>query len=94
MRISKELSAINDRNPLQGNGNQSCFSEADHIKFSGVKVTNLVFFLNFNLGVLHSHALIGFDFQVVTPTNNVLVEDLTLTVDSGSNLLITGSCCF
>lgn len=28
--------------------------------------------------------------KVVTPTGNVLVEDLTLKVDSGSNLLITG----
>lgn len=28
--------------------------------------------------------------KVVTPTGNVLVEDLTLTVESGSNLLITG----
>nr|CAN75977.1 hypothetical protein VITISV_025957 [Vitis vinifera] len=28
--------------------------------------------------------------KVVTPTNNVLVEDLTLRVESGSNLLITG----
>ncbi|XP_039156220.1 ABC transporter D family member 1-like [Eucalyptus grandis] len=28
--------------------------------------------------------------KVVTPTQNVLVEDLTLTVESGSNLLITG----
>ncbi|KAK4791470.1 hypothetical protein SAY86_031883 [Trapa natans] len=64
MRISKELSTINDRSILRGNVNQCCFSEADHIKFSGVKV--------------------------VTPTGNVLVEDLTLTVESGSNLLITG----
>lgn len=31
------------------------------------------------------------DFQVVTPTNNVLVEDLTLRVEVGSNLLITGT---
>lgn len=30
-------------------------------------------------------------FQVVTPTGNVLVEDLTLKVESGSNLLITGN---
>lgn len=29
--------------------------------------------------------------QVVTPTGNVLVNDLTLKVESGSNLLITGS---
>ena len=29
-------------------------------------------------------------FQVVTPSGNVLVQDLTLKVDSGSNLLITG----
>lgn len=28
--------------------------------------------------------------QVVTPTGNVLVEHLTLRVESGSNLLITG----
>ncbi|XP_043708292.1 ABC transporter D family member 1-like [Telopea speciosissima] len=28
--------------------------------------------------------------KVVTPTNNVLVEDLTLRVESGTNLLITG----
>ncbi|XP_073155742.1 ABC transporter D family member 1 isoform X2 [Henckelia pumila] len=30
------------------------------------------------------------DVQVVTPTGNVLVEHLTLRVESGSNLLITG----
>ncbi|XP_058185116.1 ABC transporter D family member 1 [Rhododendron vialii] len=30
------------------------------------------------------------DVKVVTPTGNVLVEDLTLKVESGSNLLITG----
>lgn len=30
-------------------------------------------------------------FQVVTPTGNVLVDDLTLKVESGSNLLITGN---
>ncbi|XLR65799.1 hypothetical protein S83_016471 [Arachis hypogaea] len=29
--------------------------------------------------------------KVVTPTGNVLVDDLTLRVESGSNLLITGS---
>lgn len=29
--------------------------------------------------------------QVVTPTGNVLVDDLTLRVEPGSNLLITGS---
>lgn len=28
--------------------------------------------------------------QVVTPSNNVLVKDLTLKVEPGSNLLITG----
>jgi ABC-type uncharacterized transport system fused permease/ATPase subunit len=28
--------------------------------------------------------------QVVTPTGNILVEDLTLKVEQGSNLLITG----
>lgn len=33
-------------------------------------------------------------FQVVTPTGNVLVEDLTLRVESGSNLLITGKFCW
>lgn len=33
-------------------------------------------------------------FQVVTPTGNVLVEDLTLRVESGSNLLITGRFCW
>ncbi|EPS69391.1 hypothetical protein M569_05375, partial [Genlisea aurea] len=34
---------------------------------------------------------IGFDdVKVVTPTGNVLVKDLTLKVESGSNLLITG----
>uniref|UniRef100_A0A1D1Z638 ABC transporter D family member 1 n=2 Tax=Anthurium amnicola TaxID=1678845 RepID=A0A1D1Z638_9ARAE len=30
------------------------------------------------------------DVKVVTPTGNVLVDDLTLKVESGSNLLITG----
>jgi ABC-type uncharacterized transport system fused permease/ATPase subunit len=30
------------------------------------------------------------DVKVVTPTGNVLVEDLTLRVEQGSNLLITG----
>ncbi|KAL2923533.1 ABC transporter D family member 1 [Bienertia sinuspersici] len=30
------------------------------------------------------------DVKVVTPSNNVLVEDLTLKVEPGSNLLITG----
>ncbi|GKD87461.1 hypothetical protein Tco_1358615 [Tanacetum coccineum] len=29
--------------------------------------------------------------KVVTPSGNVLVEDLTLKVESGSNLLITGA---
>ncbi|XP_027334741.1 ABC transporter D family member 1-like isoform X1 [Abrus precatorius] len=34
---------------------------------------------------------IGFyDVKVVTPTGNILVDDLTLRVESGSNLLITG----
>jgi ABC-type uncharacterized transport system fused permease/ATPase subunit len=28
--------------------------------------------------------------QVVTPTGNILVENLTLKVEQGSNLLITG----
>ncbi|PKI61174.1 hypothetical protein CRG98_018405 [Punica granatum] len=64
MLISRELSAVNDRNSLRGSGNKNCFTEANHIEFSGVKV--------------------------VTPTGNVLVEDLTLRVKSGSNLLITG----
>lgn len=29
--------------------------------------------------------------QVVTPAGNVLVDDLTLRVETGSNLLITGN---
>jgi len=29
--------------------------------------------------------------QVVTPSGNVLVDDLTLRLESGSNLLITGN---
>lgn len=61
--VSRELSA-DDKSSLQRNGNRNCFSEANHIEFSGVKV--------------------------VTPTGNVLVEDLTLRVEPGSNLLITG----
>jgi hypothetical protein len=32
----------------------------------------------------------NFSLQVVTPTGNTLVEDLTLKVEPGSNLLITG----
>lgn len=36
--------------------------------------------------------ILSFDvFQVVTPTGNVLVNDLSLQVASGSNLLITGN---
>ncbi|XP_030527544.2 ABC transporter D family member 1 isoform X2 [Rhodamnia argentea] len=64
MVISRELSAATEKYSSRGNGNQSCFSEANFIEFSGVKV--------------------------VTPTGNVLVKDLTLRVESGSNLLITG----
>lgn len=30
-------------------------------------------------------------YQVVTPTGNVLVDDLSLKVEPGSNLLITGN---
>ena len=29
--------------------------------------------------------------QVVTPSGNILVDDLTLRLESGSNLLITGN---
>ncbi|GAB4851631.1 ATP-binding cassette sub- D member 1 [Ancistrocladus abbreviatus] len=61
--VSRELS-VRDNSFLQRNGSRNCFSEANYIKFSGVKV--------------------------VTPTNNVLVEDLTLEIEPGSNLLITG----
>lgn len=45
----------------------------------------IVYFFS-SLQDLNAHLM----FQVVTPTGNVLVEDLTLRVESGSNLLITG----
>ncbi|RXI04976.1 hypothetical protein DVH24_006233 [Malus domestica] len=60
LAISKELSVANSKS----SGTRNCFSEADYIEFSGVKV--------------------------VTPTGNVLVDNLSLRVESGSNLLITG----
>ncbi|KMT09515.1 hypothetical protein BVRB_6g129810 [Beta vulgaris subsp. vulgaris] len=61
--VSREL-GFRDSSSSQRNGSRNCFTEANYIEFSDVKV--------------------------VTPSNNVLVEDLTLKVDAGSNLLITG----
>ncbi|KAL0908268.1 hypothetical protein M5K25_022756 [Dendrobium thyrsiflorum] len=65
MVVSRELATARDASSMRNNNaSTNCFSEADYIEFSGVKV--------------------------VTPPGNVLVDDLTLRVDSGSNLLITG----
>ncbi|KAI0494410.1 hypothetical protein KFK09_024544 [Dendrobium nobile] len=64
MVVSRELATARDASSMRNNASTNCFSEADFIEFSGVKV--------------------------VTPPGNVLVDDLTLRVDSGSNLLITG----
>lgn len=38
--VSRELSA-DDKSSLQRNGNRNCFSEANHIEFSGVKVLEI-----------------------------------------------------
>ncbi|GAA0146240.1 ATP-binding cassette [Lithospermum erythrorhizon] len=47
--------------------------------------------INGNRNYVSQANYIEFDgVKVVTPTGNVLVEDLTLRVESGSNLLITG----
>ncbi|KAJ1377343.1 P-loop containing nucleoside triphosphate hydrolase, partial [Sesbania bispinosa] len=62
MAVSRELSLVDEKSPLQRKGSRNCISEANYIEFSGV----------------------------VTPTGNVLVDDLTLKVEPGSNLLITG----
>lgn len=43
------------------------------------------------LDYLLNSLMVDVSFQVVTPTGNVLVDNLTLRVESGSNLLITGS---
>ncbi|GAA0186750.1 ATP-binding cassette [Lithospermum erythrorhizon] len=48
--------------------------------------------INGNRNYVSEANYIEFDsVKVVTPTGNVLVEDLTLRVESGSNLLITGA---
>ena len=47
--------------------------------------------LSFSLCLSCCNSDVAFKVQVVTPTGNVLVDDLTLKVKSGSNLLITGS---
>ena len=36
------------------------------------------------------YSSVGVYMQVVTPTGNTLVENLTLKIEPGSNLLITG----
>lgn len=86
MAISRELSP-KDVPSLQRRGSQNYITQADYIEFDGVKVTE-----NLLLVLVRSHLLLKLiqKFQVVTPSGNVLVEDLTLKVESGSNLLITG----
>lgn len=92
MGVSREL-ATRDSSSQQADGHRNYVSEANYIEFDGVKVPK-------NNGILSMHFLIlarilkaCLNFQVVTPTGNVLVEDLTLRVESGSNLLITGRLC-
>ena len=89
MAVSRELSG-DDRTSLQRNRSRNYLTEANYVEFSGVKVVGtqihvLVILLQKAVFLMLLNAL-----QVVTPTGNVLVEDLTLRVEQGSNLLITG----
>lgn len=91
--VSREL-GFRDSSSSQRNGSRNCFTEANYIEFSDVKVLalwQLVFIqLYFYFPLSFGYEVMFCDPQVVTPSNNVLVEDLTLKVDAGSNLLITG----
>ncbi|KAJ4898699.1 ABC transporter D family member 1 [Raphanus sativus] len=89
MAVSRELSG-DDKTSLQRNRSRNYLTEASYVEFSGVKVVGtqihvLVILLQKAVFLILLNAL-----QVVTPTGNVLVEDLTLRVEQGSNLLITG----
>lgn len=89
MAVSRELSG-DDKSSFQRNRSRNYLSEANYVEFSGVKVigtyirVTAIFFPNVAFLMLLN------PLQVVTPTGNVLVEDLTLRVEQGSNLLITG----
>lgn len=89
--ISRELSIGSDKSLMKTSESRNCFSEANYIEFAGVRVRKSIILLHvdsifFYIPCSNSSGI----FQVVTPTGNVLVDDLTLRVDSGSNLLITG----
>lgn len=95
MVVSRDLST-HDISSLQRSGSKNYVTEANYIEFDNVKVTGCSLDFITNLPIIFSNVTFdaSYTFQVVTPSGNVLVEDLTLRVDTGSNLLITGSLSF